>query len=147
MVLAAAAKPDAPTTLVAAVEKVKAAGLPNWGEASVDKPEYKTIFEQAGFTGFSRESDNRYYTYYYYWIRHNDNGDNAVMGPMEFAVVRNNVYKLCVDNIYKLGHPTPGEDPDPDPENYMDPDESLNYYFNVTVDVLPWTVRVNNIEF
>ena len=147
MVLAAAAKPDAPTTLVAAVEKVKAAGLPNWGEASVDKPEYKTIFEQAGFTGFSRESDRRYYTYYYYWIRHNDNGDNAVMGPMEFAVVRNNVYKLCVDNIYKLGHPTPGKDPDPDSENYMDPDESLNYYFNVTVDVLPWTVRVNNIEF
>ena len=88
-----------------------------------------------------------YYTYYYYWIRHNDNGDNAVMGPMEFAVVRNNVYKLCVDNIYKLGHPTPGKDPDPDSENYMDPDESLNYYFNVTVDVLPWTVRVNNIEF
>jgi hypothetical protein len=69
------------------------------------------------------------------------------MGPMEFAVVRNNVYKLRVDGIYKYGHPTPNTDPDPDPEDPYDPDESLNYYFNVTVDVLPWTVRVNNIEF
>ena len=71
----------------------------------------------------------------------------ATMGTMEFAVVRNNVYKLCVDNIYKLGHPTPGKDPDPDPEDPFDPDEDLNYYFNVTARVLPWTVRVNHIEF
>jgi hypothetical protein len=45
-----------------------------------------------------------------------------------------------------LGHPAPGN-PDPVPEGPFDPDEDLNYYFNVTVDVLPWTVRVNHIEF
>ena len=148
-VKAAAAEPDAPTTLVAAVAEVESANIPSY---EIGKPQHKQIYEQAGFTGFSREEDEsgrigKYYTYYYYWIRHNDNGDNAVMGPMEFAVVRNNVYKLCVENIYKLGHPTPGKDPDPNPEYHTDPDESLNYYFNVTVDVLPWTVRVNNIEF
>ena len=71
------------------------------------------------------------------------------MGPMEFAVVRNNVYKLCVDKIAKFGHPNPDDvDPiDPDPENPEDPDESINYYFTVTVKVLPWVVRVNHIEF
>lgn len=143
-VKAAAEKPDAPATLKAAVEKMYKNGLPEYG---VDDAEFKEMYESAGFTGFSRAADGRYYTYYYYWIRHNDNRDNAVMGPMEFAVVRNNVYKLCVENIYKLGHPTPGKDPDPDPIGGEDPDESLDYYFNVTVDVLPWTVRVNNIEF
>ena len=77
------------------------------------------------------------------------------MGIMEFAVVRNNVYKLAVDKISRFGHPTPPDpsnpdpdpEPDPDPVDPDDPDESVNYYFNVTVKVLPWTVRINNIEF
>lgn len=144
-VKAASEKPNAPVTLKNAVEDVVKMGL---NEEYADDPEFGWILRECGFTCFTREDDQKYYTYYYYWIRHNDNGDNAIMGPMEFAVVRNNVYKICVDNIYKLGHPTPsGFDPDRDPEFPEDPDESLNYYFNVTVDVLPWTVRVNNIEF
>ena len=101
----------------------------------------------AGFTGFSAENDGNYYTYYYYWNRHNDNGDNTAMGRMEFAVVRNNVYKLCVDEIGKYGHPTPGGgDPDPDKPDPFNPDEEGEYYFKVTVKVLPWVVRVNHIE-
>ena len=108
----------------------------------------------AGFTGYSPK-DGKYYNYYYYWNRHNDNLDNNVMGIMEFAVVRNNVYKLAVNSINRFGHPTPPDptNPDPDPEPDPDPvkpdgpDESVNYYFNVTVKVLPWTVRINNIEF
>lgn len=102
----------------------------------------------AGFTGFSADKDGNYYTYYYYWNRHNDNGNNTAMGKMEFAVVRNNVYKLCVDEIGKYGHPTPGgDDPDPDKPTPEDPDEEGEYYFKVTVKVLPWVVRVNHIEF
>lgn len=102
----------------------------------------------AGFTGYSAV-DGKYYTYYYYWNRHNDNLDPYKMGIMEYAVVRNNVYKLCVDSISKFGHPDPTHptDPDPDPVKPDDPDESVNYYFTVTVKVLPWTVRINNIEF
>ena len=71
------------------------------------------------------------------------------MGKMEFAVVRNNVYKLCVDSIKKFGHPDPTDpDPvDPDPVDPNDPDEEGEYYFQVTVKVLPWVVRVNHIEF
>ena len=102
----------------------------------------------AGFTGYSAK-DGKYYNYYYYWNRHNDNLDPYTMGVMEFAVVRNNVYKLAVDKINRFGHPDPTNptDPDPDPVKPEDPDESVNYYFNVTVKVLPWTVRINNIEF
>ena len=106
----------------------------------------------AGFTGYSPK-DGKYYNYYYYWNRHNDNLNNDVMGIMEFAVVRNNVYKLAVNSINRFGHPTPPDpsnpdpEPDPDPVDPDDPDESVNYYFNVTVKVLPWTVRINNIEF
>ena len=102
----------------------------------------------AGFTGYSSEN-GKYYVYYYYWNRHNDNLDPYDMGVMEFAVVRNNVYKLAVNAINRFGHPDPTNptDPDPDPVDPDDPDESVNYYFNVTVKVLPWTVRINNIEF
>lgn len=66
------------------------------------------------------------------------------MGPMEFAVVRNNVYKLSVTQIRQLGHPVdPTNDPDnPDPEN---PDEPTDVYIKVNVEVVPWVVRINNI--
>lgn len=151
-VKAAANATDAPTTLVYAVSQTesKLEALED-DKDNLSEEDYvrqiKEAYANNGFTGFSPDANGTYYTYYYYWNRHNDNGDNAVMGPMEFAVVRNNVYKLRVENLYKYGHPTPVEDPDPDPEDPFDPDESLNYYFNVTVEVLPWTVRVNNIEF
>lgn len=82
--------------------------------------------------------------YYAYYNRHNDNGNNTVMGAMEFSVVRNNVYKIAVQNILEFGHPgKPGDDPDPEDPN--DPDESPKTYFRVQVQVLPWVVRVNNI--
>ena len=100
----------------------------------------------AGFTIFKPNADRKYEVLYYYWNRHNDNKNNGSMGPMEFAVVRNNVYKLSVTGVNKFGHPTnPGDDPDPEyPE---DPDEEDDVYFKVAVEVLPWVVRINNIEF
>lgn len=105
----------------------------------------------AGFTIYQTSDDKDlggigYYCYYYYWNRHNDNGKPGIMGDMEFAVVRNNVYKLAVTNIKQLGHPrNPDNDPDkPKPDT---PDESSDIYITVTCQVLPWVVRVNNIEF
>lgn len=87
-----------------------------------------------------------YYCYYFYWNRHNDNNLSGKMGQMEFATVRNNVYKLSVSTINRLGHPrNPDNDPDPyDPE---DPDEESRVYLTVSIEVLPWVVRENNIEF
>lgn len=105
----------------------------------------------AGFTIYQTSTDDNlggigYYCYYYYWNRHNDNNKPGIMGDMEFAVVRNNVYKLAVTNIKQLGHPRiPENDPDkPKPDT---PDESSDIYITVTCQVLPWVVRVNNIEF
>ena len=94
------------------------------------------------------ESDNGwgYYCYYFYWNRHNDNLNPGRMGQMEFATVRNNVYKLAVTEIGKLGHPRNTKD-DPDPVDPEDPDEDTTNYIQVKVEVLPWVVRVNNIKF
>lgn len=105
---------------------------------------------KAGFTVYkpttTEDGKNKYNVYYYYWNRHNDNNDNTKMGIMEFAVVRNNVYKLSVESIKRFGHPSnPGGDPDPELPD--DPDEDNKVYFRVGVQVLPWVVRVNNIEF
>lgn len=145
MVQAAATAADAKATLAAAYNQVTA-GITALG-ASATEAQKSQVYAGAGFTGYS-PVDGKYYAYYYYWNRHNDNKQPYTMGVMEFAVVRNNVYKLCVDNIVRFGHPTPGgTDPDPDPELPEEPDESVNYYFNVTVKVLPWVVRVNHIEF
>lgn len=87
-----------------------------------------------------------YYCYYFYWNRHNDNGIPGVMAPMEFAVVRNNVYKLAVTKINQLGHPTDTSN-DPTPPTPHTDDETSEVYMKVEVEVLPWTVRVNEIQF
>lgn len=126
-----------------------------WDEKGrpADGPEiiaFKKAATGNDITIYQRSTDNvdgaGYYCYYYYWNRHNDNGNNGVMGPMEFAVVRNNVYKLSVTSIEKLGHPrVPLNDPEsPTPKT---PDEKENVYLTVDAKVLPWVVRVNNIEF
>lgn len=48
--------------------------------------------------------------YYTYWLRHAADGDATKASPMEYAVVRNNVYKVDVTSIYSLGGDVPGED-------------------------------------
>ncbi len=112
--------------------------------------EMRLAITDAGITIYQSSNDkdfgNGYYCYYYYWNRHNDNGIPGTMGPMEFAVVRNNVYKLSVTNISRLGHPRiPANDPDnPNPDT---PDESDRIYLDVEVAIVPWVVRLNNIVF
>ncbi|MBD5322031.1 MAG: fimbria major subunit [Bacteroides sp.] len=104
----------------------------------------------SGFTIYQSSIDEvdgpGYYCYYFYWNRHNDNNLSGTMGVMEFATVRNNVYKLAVTNIKQLGHPrVPGNDPDSPTPNT--PDETDDIYLTVTCNVVPWVVRLNNIEF
>lgn len=93
-----------------------------------------------------KATNGHYYCDYYYWNRHNDNGKENEMGPMEFAVVRNNIYKLAVTEIAKLGHPTIKSD-DPDPIKPDTPDETSDFYMKVKVSIKKWGVRVNNISF
>ncbi len=130
-------------------EQWDAAGKP--GSTNQLNKAFKTAaVENGGITLYQSSNDENdgwgYYCYYYYWNRHNDNGNNGIMGPMEFAVVRNNVYKIAVTQIGKLGHPRlPENDPDkPTPDT---PDESEDLYITVTAEVLPWVVRINNAVF
>lgn len=120
------------------------------------KDNFKKAVTDAKITIYQRSNDEveghpelggwGYYCYYYYWNRHNDNTRSGVMGPMEFAVVRNNVYKLAVTKISRLGHPRISEN-DPDKPTPGTPDESEDIYLTVTAETLPWVVRENNIEF
>lgn len=121
----------------------------NGGKTDANLTLFKAAATEVGFTLYESSTDegvHGYYCYYFYWNRHNDNGNNGVMGPMEFGVVRNNVYKLAVTSIRKLGHPRISEN-DPDPVDPDDPDEEGNVYLSVSVEVLPWVVRINNIDF
>lgn len=127
-----------------------------FGETSLDKDEDGnftkaisdcTAEENAStFKILRPDTDGHYYVYYLYRNRHNDNGNNGLMGAMEFATVRNNVYKLSVTSISDFGHTdNPGDDPDP--EDPDDPDEEEKVYFKVACHVVPWMVRINSIEF
>lgn len=111
---------------------------------------FKAAVTGADFTIYQSSYDPNsgwgYYCYYYYWNRHNYNGNAGVMGPMEFGVVRNNVYKLAVTKIKQLGHPRISAN-DPNRPTPGTPDESEDVYLDVQAEVLPWVVRVNNIEF
>ena len=103
--------------------------------------------QTGGFTVYKADkATGKYYCYYYYYNRHNDNGNNTVMGKMEFATVRNNVYKLFVETVKEFGH-TGDPNDDEKPEDPKDPDESPQTFFKVQVEVLPWVVRVNDIQF
>ena len=125
------------------------------GDGDADEMEYFEAFRDAAVaknialyqTSYDEELGGwGYYCYYYYWNRHNDNGQVGIMGPMEFAVVRNNVYKLAVTKIARLGHPRISAN-DPDKPTPNTPDEKGDVYISVTCTTLPWVVRENTIEF
>ena len=48
--------------------------------------------------------------YYTWWVRHSNDNNDDTKGIMEYAIVRNNIYKLTVKSIYSLGGEVPGED-------------------------------------
>lgn len=49
------------------------------------------------------------YCYYTWWIKHNNDDNEAAFGPMEYAIVRNNIYQLKVTSIAGLGEKEPGK--------------------------------------
>lgn len=120
------------------------------GQNATSNKEFKAAATGARFTIYQRSQDLDqkwgYYCYYYYWIHHNDNGNDGVMAPMEMAVVRNNVYKLAVTKLGRLGHPRLTEN-DPEPPKPNTPDETSKVYLTVDTQVVPWVVRVKDIEF
>ena len=89
--------------------------------------------------GIVKYSDNICY-YYTTEIKHFDDGNNNTLGNMEFAIMRNNIYSLAITNISKIGDPIV----DPTPGT---PNETKEAALKVQVQILPWIVRYNDIEF
>jgi hypothetical protein len=81
------------------------------------------------------KSDGGYFCYYVYWIRHYDNYKPTNMGVMEFAVVRNNLYRMLITNVSGLGSGEADFPVDPDI-----PDEGETF-LKVVLNVKPWIVR------
>ncbi len=79
------------------------------------------------------KSDDGYRCYYTYWIRHLDNFKPTSMGVMEFAIVRNNLYRMLITNVSGLGSYVLPVNPDT-------PDEGETY-LKVVLNVKPWIVR------
>ena len=79
---------------------------------------------------------------YYYTteIKHFDNRIPDESGIMEFAIMRNNIYSLSVSDITQIGEPF--VDPTPNVEN-----ETKKTYLDIQVQIMPWIVRYNDIEF
>lgn len=48
--------------------------------------------------------------YYTWWVRHSNDGNDNDKGIMEYAIVRNNIYKLTVSSVYSLGGEVPGDE-------------------------------------
>lgn len=48
--------------------------------------------------------------YYTWWVRHSNDNDDTKKGIMEYAIVRNNIYKLTVESVYSLGGEVPDDE-------------------------------------
>lgn len=84
--------------------------------------------------------------YYYLWMRHTDNHGTAVMGSMEFATVRNNVYSVGVNGVSAAGSGDSG----PEGlivESQLLPDRSPKTTIDAEVRLAPWMEYNSNIFF
>lgn len=114
---------------------VKNIGKGNIPSGSNPSDEVLATFNIKKFT----KSQGSYNCYYNYWIKHLDNGLPTTMGVMEYAVVRNNMYRITITNIRGLGDGTPNTDPvvPVEEDGYLDTDYNVN----------PWIVRDDsNVE-
>ena len=74
--------------------------------------ESKSLYDDYGVEFYANGN-----CYYKVILRHSDNSDSKVMGIMEFAIVRNNVYKLSIEGVNFLGSCSSGTPGPTDPEN------------------------------
>ena len=95
--------------------------------------------ETLAAAGISKYDENICY-YYTTEIKHYDNGDPNVLGNMEFAIMRNNIYSLSIAGISKIG------DPFVDPTPSI-PNEHPEAALQVKATIIPWIVRYHDIEF
>ena len=76
-------------------------------------------------------------------IKHHDDGNAAKKQPMEYAIMRNNIYSLAVSDIKTFGFSSLNINDQID--NSIE--ETENLYMTLKARILPWIVRFNNVEF
>ena len=101
--------------------------------------DYSTDDQAAAVNGLDVYKGGKCF-YYANEIKHFDNKQPTVRGVMEFAIMRNNIYSLKVNEISEIGSSTV------EPV-YSAPAEDEGAYISVTAEILPWIVRFNDMEF
>ena len=101
--------------------------------------DYSTDDQAAAVNGLDVYKGGKCF-YYANEIKHFDNQQPTVRGIMEFAIMRNNIYSLKVNEISEIGSSTV------EPV-YSAPAEDEGAYISMTAEILPWIVRFNDIEF
>lgn len=124
------------STLATAFENAFTLTKDATGKVTAAEPKSDEIVENMGFTAYKPNTEGKYLAYYFAFNKHNDDEDVTTYGDMEFATVRNNVYKLAVTSVKKFGTFKPNENV-----------EEWDTYFTLDVKVRNWVVRINNLEF
>lgn len=77
--------------------------------------------------------------YYSTDIKHLEDNDDATIGTMELAIMRNNIYSLAVKSISDIGDARISVE-----EN--DPLTDIRSYIQLEVSIKPWIVRFNDLN-
>lgn len=125
-----------PAKKAEALNKLNEALTTEYGEkTTITENTDAAILKTYNVQRFTREDTTKpFVTYYPVFMRHRNNNDNNVAGPMEFSVVRNTIYRFRVKSISGLG-------PDIDPEDPVEEPAQID----IEVSVADWVDR--KIEF
>lgn len=125
-----------PAKKAEALNKLNEALTTEYGEkTTITENTDAAILKTYNVQRFTREDATKpFVTYYPVFMRHRNNNDNNVAGPMEFSVVRNTIYRFRVKSISGLG-------PDIDPEDPVEEPAQID----IEVSVANWVDR--KIEF
>lgn len=79
---------------------------------------------------YAEKEGDKYYITYWYYFRHNLKTPHVTgtVDPMQFAVVRNNIYKISVTSLNGL----------PEPYEPEEPAEPQEEYISVEINILSW---------
>ena len=128
-------------TLIAATSDDKGFGSPFYGLTDEDYAAENITDEELKSMGITPYPKGECY-YFSAEIKHYDDGDNAKK-PMEYAIMRNNIYSLSVSNINTFGFSSLNIN-----DGILNTEEETeNLYMSLKAKVMPWIVRFNNITF
>lgn len=121
------------------LEAINTVGKFDYAKQGITEASSDADLEKVNIRKYTKNADAASFDIYYtYWIKHLDNGNDNLLGNMEYAIVRNNCYDVNIAGIVGpgSGKPTPVI-PTPTP---VEGDGELD----ITIKVAPWIVRSQN---